>query len=102
MQDPDIPPREEGDTNGAVGVVRQDAARAALWPASEQEHQGIFTAPMDHSYRANMNGGNGNGSRDRDGPVFRPRIRWSIPSLFPRFGRMRFHAYSLSWKTCFS
>lgn len=28
-----------------------------------QEHQGIFTAPMDHSYRANMNGNNGNGSR---------------------------------------
>ena len=26
-----------------------------------QEHQGIFTAPMDHSYRANM-GGNDNGN----------------------------------------
>src|ERR1700722_1010159 len=28
-----------------------------------QEQQGIFTAPMDHSYRANLNGDNGNGSR---------------------------------------
>jgi hypothetical protein len=28
-----------------------------------QEHQGIFTAPMDHSYRANMGSDNGNGSR---------------------------------------
>ena len=29
-----------------------------------QEQQGIFTAPMDHSYRANMgmNNGNGNGN----------------------------------------
>ena len=27
-----------------------------------QEHQGIFTAPMDHSYRANMGMDNGNGN----------------------------------------
>jgi hypothetical protein len=33
MQDLDIPPRVEGDTNGAVGVVRQNAAQAALWAA---------------------------------------------------------------------
>lgn len=32
-----------------------------------QEHQGIFTAPMDHSYRANMNGGNGNKGPRRPG-----------------------------------
>jgi CheY-like chemotaxis protein len=33
---------------------------------TRENHQGIFTAPMDHSYRANMGmdgGGNGNGSR---------------------------------------
>ena len=29
------------------------------------EHQGIFTAPMDHSYRANMGGNNGNGNGNR-------------------------------------
>ncbi|HTR26985.1 MAG TPA: hypothetical protein VMI10_23640 [Terriglobales bacterium] len=28
-----------------------------------QEHQGIFTAPMDHSYRATLNGDNGNKPR---------------------------------------
>ncbi len=34
-----------------------------------QEHQGIFTAPMDHSYRANMgmDSGNGNGRPRRPG-----------------------------------
>ena len=33
-----------------------------------QEHQGIFTAPMDHSYRANMGSGdNGNGRPRRPG-----------------------------------
>jgi CheY-like chemotaxis protein len=32
-----------------------------------QEHQGIFTAPMDHSYRANMgmDSGKGNGNQGR-------------------------------------
>jgi hypothetical protein len=33
-----------------------------------QEHQGIFTAPMDHTYRANMGGGdNGNKGARRPG-----------------------------------
>jgi len=42
-----------------------------------QEHQGIFTAPMDHSYRANMNGDNGNkGSR-------RPGFSGSYPVVDP-------------------
>jgi hypothetical protein len=31
------------------------------------EHQGIFTAPMDHSYRANMGGDNGNSRPRRPG-----------------------------------
>ncbi|MFZ1918068.1 MAG: hypothetical protein WAU58_10880 [Terriglobales bacterium] len=35
---------------------------------ARQEHQGIFTAPMDHSYRANLNGGdNGNKGARRPG-----------------------------------
>ncbi len=34
------------------------------------EHQGIFTAPMDHSYRANMNGGGDNGSNRPRRPGF--------------------------------
>jgi CheY-like chemotaxis protein len=32
-----------------------------------QEHQGIFTAPMDHSYRAALNGSNGNQGPRRPG-----------------------------------
>ncbi len=44
---------------------RRPPKRAAGGPMGHdrQENQGIFTAPMDHSYRANMNGNNGNGSR---------------------------------------
>jgi CheY-like chemotaxis protein len=46
-----------------------------------QEQQGIFTAPMDHSYRANlgMDNGNGNGSR---GPR-RPGFSASYPVVDP-------------------
>ena len=33
----------------------------------QQQHQGIYTAPMDHSYRSNMNGDNGNKMSRRPG-----------------------------------
>jgi len=45
-----------------------------------QEHQGIFTAPMDHSYRANLNGGNGNSSNK--GPR-RPGFSAAYPVVDP-------------------
>ena len=77
MQDPDIPPQEEGNINGAVDGVRRDAARAARWPASARS-VGDLTAPMDHSYRANMNGGNGNNKGPR-----RPGFSSSYPVVDP-------------------
>ena len=46
-----------------------------------QEHQGIFTAPMDHSYRANMNGGNGNSNNNR--APRRPGFSSSYPVVDP-------------------
>ena len=48
-----------------------------------QDHQGIFTAPMDHSYRANMgmNNDNGNGNQGR-GPR-RPGFSASYPVADP-------------------
>lgn len=33
----------------------------------QSQHQGIYTAPMDHSYRANMGGDNGNKGSRRPG-----------------------------------
>jgi CheY-like chemotaxis protein len=49
-----------------------------------QEQQGIFTAPMDHSYRANMgmDNGNGNGSGSNRGPR-RPGFSASYPVADP-------------------
>src|SRR5271154_5319254 len=60
---------------------RRPPRRGAGGPTGRdrQEHQGIFTAPMDHSYRANMGGDNGNGSR---GPR-RPGFSSSYPVLDP-------------------
>jgi CheY-like chemotaxis protein len=43
-----------------------------------QEHQGIFTAPMDHSYRANLGADNGNGRGPR-----RPGFSASFPVADP-------------------
>ncbi|MGA9494597.1 MAG: hypothetical protein WA718_14505 [Terriglobales bacterium] len=46
-----------------------------------QEHQGIFTAPMDHSYRANLGMDNGNGNQGR-GPR-RPGFSAAFPVVDP-------------------
>jgi len=48
---------------------------------ARQEHQGIFTAPMDHSYRATLGGDNGNGNQGR-GPR-RPGFSASYPVVDP-------------------
>jgi CheY-like chemotaxis protein len=48
---------------------------------ARQEHQGIFTAPMDHSYRANMGMDSGNGNQGR-GPR-RPGFSASYPVVDP-------------------
>jgi len=47
-----------------------------------QEHQGIFTAPMDHSYRAHMGMDNGNGNGGSRGPR-RPGFSASYPVVDP-------------------
>jgi len=48
-----------------------------------QEQQGIFTAPMDHSYRANHNGDNGNGNGSGSRGPRRPGFSGSYPVLDP-------------------
>ncbi|HEX7894623.1 MAG TPA: response regulator [Terriglobales bacterium] len=49
----------------------------------DQQHSGIYTAPMDHSYRAAMAGGN-NGSRPgRQRPGFAPNYPQAEPEPLP-------------------
>jgi CheY-like chemotaxis protein len=49
-----------------------------------QEHQGIFTAPMDHSYRANLNGGgDNNGNKGLRRPGFSAAYPLAEPEPLP-------------------
>lgn len=48
-----------------------------------QEHQGIFTAPMDHSYRANLNGDNNNGHKGQRRPGFGSSYPVADPEPLP-------------------
>ncbi len=45
MQDPDIPPQEEGNTNGAVDGVRRDEARVARWAAPARSSREFLPLP---------------------------------------------------------
>jgi CheY-like chemotaxis protein len=49
---------------------------------NRQEQQGIFTAPMDHSYRANMGMDGGNGNSGNRGPR-RPGFSAAYPVVDP-------------------
>ena len=62
---------------------RRPPKRGANGPMGRerQEHQGIFTAPMDHSYRANLGMDNGNGNQGR-GPR-RPGFSAAFPVVDP-------------------
>src|SRR5271155_3907595 len=99
MQDPDIPPQEEGNTNGAVDGVRPDEARVARWAALARSSREflllpwiIATAPIWARIMATA-------AAHRGGPVFPPPTRWSILSLCPLRERMRLRASSRSSRT---
>ena len=51
-------------------------------PGRDQQHSGIYTAPMDHSYRAALAGGN-NGSRVRMRPGFGSNYAQAEPEPLP-------------------
>src|SRR5208283_1004982 len=98
MQDPHTPPQEEVSTDGAVGVVRKNAApvqdRTArarnirefsprLWITAIAP---ISTAPATTATKV------------PGGPVFPPPTRLAIRSRSPLRPRMRPRASSLLWK----
>jgi hypothetical protein len=52
-------------------------------PGRDQQHSGVYTAPMDHSYRAALAGGN-NGTRPgRQRPGFAPNYPQAEPEPLP-------------------
>ena len=52
-------------------------------PGRDNQRDSIYTAPMDHSYRAALAGGNNNGSRPRHRPGFAPNYPQPEPEPLP-------------------
>jgi CheY-like chemotaxis protein len=61
---------------------RRSQRRPGHTAHARPEHQGIFTAPMDHSYRANM-GGDSNGSKGPRRPGFSAAYPVADPEPLP-------------------
>src|SRR5205807_806070 len=49
----------------------------------QQQHGGIYSAPMDHSYRAALNGGNNGSRQGRGRPGFGPSYAPAEPEPLP-------------------
>ena len=69
MQDPDIPPQEEGNTSGAVEGVRPDEAQVARWADSARNNRGFLPRPWITATAPTWAAGT-TATKDRDGPVF--------------------------------
>src|SRR5208282_142964 len=102
MQDLDIPPQEEGNTNGAVDDVRRGEVRVARWAATARSIRAFLplpwitaTAPIWARIMATATR-----DEDRAGPVFPRLTRCPILSLYPLRERMRLRAFLRLSKTC--
>src|ERR1022692_423361 len=75
MQDPDTPPQEEGNINGAVDAVRPDAARVAPWAVPARKRREFLPRPwitvIAPTRTATMAT-----AADPGAPVFRPLTRF--------------------------
>src|SRR6266849_8284716 len=102
MQDPDIPPQAEGDTNDAVDGVRQNEARVARWAATARSIRAFLPLPWITATAPIWAWIVATATADRDGPVFPRPTRWPILSRFPPHERMPLRESSPLSKTCSS
>src|SRR5258707_11112905 len=102
MQDPDIPPQAEGDTNDAVDVVRQNEVRVAGWAATARSIRAYLPLPWITATAPIWAATMATAAERRDGPVFPRPTRWPTLSRFPLHERMPLRASSRSSKTCSS
>src|ERR1700726_4072138 len=101
MQDPDIPPEAEGDTNDAVDGVRQNAEPVARWAATAKSIRAFLPLPWITATAPTWAWIAATATADRDGPVFPRPTPWPILSRFPPHERMPLRASSRLSKTCF-
>src|SRR5579862_1641428 len=103
MQDPDVPPQVEGDTNGVVDVARQnEAAPAARWAATARNIRGSLRLPWITATAPTWAATTATAAADRDGRAFPGLTRCSIPSRYRLRALTRLHGSSPLLKICFS
>src|SRR6266404_794248 len=102
MQDPDIPPQAEGDTNDAVDGVRQNEARVARWAATARNIRASLPLPWITAIAPIWAWIVAMATADRDGPVFPLPTQWPILSLCPLPERTQLRASSHLSKICSS
>src|ERR1700690_4016355 len=102
MQERDIHPLAEGDTNGAVDGVRQNEARVVRWAASAGSTRASLPLPWITAIAPIWARITATATRDgdRDGPVFPRPTRWLIPNRCPLQKKMPLRAFSRLLKTC--
>ncbi len=89
MQDPDAPPavvEAAAETDGGAIAVPEavEAVAEEIPQPAQQQDGGIYSAPMDHSYRAAMAGGNnGNARPGRQRPGFSQTYPQPEPEPLP-------------------
>src|ERR1035441_7269248 len=100
MQDRDTPPQEEGSTNGAVGGVHHEEARAGQWAAVRARNSKASSLPQWITAIAPTWATTAMAVADSPGRAFQGLIRWLSPSLCPSLMRTRLRECSPSSKTC--
>ena len=75
MQDPEIPPQEEGDTNGAVDGAPQNEDRVARWVATGRSIRAFSPLPWITVTARTSMGVTETAAAHRDVPVSHLRIR---------------------------
>src|SRR3982074_3104143 len=100
MQDPDVPPQAEGDTNDAADGVRQNEARVAPWAAPAKSIRAFLPLPWSTATARIWGATTATAADRRDGPVFPRPTPWPILSRFPLPERIPLRRSCALAKTC--
>src|SRR3981081_3516314 len=100
MQDPDIPPQAEGDTNDAADGVRQNEARVARWAATAKSIRAFLPLPWITATARIWGATTAHAADGPAGPGFARPTPGPVLSRFRLHERMPLRASSPLSKTC--